>query len=83
MAPLLITTEIAKPDGTTRTKVGLSPWAIVAAAIAGGLLALGGIAFDAIDVYFAILAKQPPHTTHLVIGLGVFVLGVVVAVVCG
>jgi len=79
MAPLIVKQEVTKPNGTTVMKAGLSPWAIVAAVIAGVLLALAGIAFDAIDVYTAVANKQMPHTIHLSIGLGVFVLGIVVA----
>lgn len=79
MAPLIVKQEITKPNGDTVMKAGLSPWAIIAAAIAGTLLALGGIAFDAVDVYTAVANKQMPHTVHLSIGLGVFVLGIVVA----
>ena len=79
MSPLIVKQEVTKRDGSTVMKAGLSPWAIVAAAIAGGLLMLAGIAFDAIDVYTAVLNKQMPHLIHLSIGLGVFVLGVVVA----
>ena len=79
MASLIVKTEISKPDGTTKLKAGLSVGAIVAAAIAGGLICLGGIAFAAVDVYFAIQEKTPPHLTHLSIGLAVFVAGIVVA----
>lgn len=79
MAPLIVKQEVTKADGSTVMRAGLSPWAIVAAVIAGVLLALAGIAFDAIDVYTAVANKQMPDTIHLSIGLGVFVLGIVVA----
>lgn len=79
MAPLIVKQEVTKADGSTVMRAGLSPWAIIAAVIAGVLLALAGIAFDAIDVYTAVANKQMPHTIHLSIGLGVFVLGIVVA----
>ena len=79
MASLIVKTEISKPDGTTKLKAHLSVGAVIAAAIAGGLICLGGIAFAGVDVYFAIQAKTPPHLTHLSIGLAVFVAGIVVA----
>ncbi len=79
MAPLIVKQEVTKADGSTVMKAGLSPWAIVAAAIAGALLMIAGIGFDAVDVYTAVANKQMPHTIHLSIGLGVFVVGVVVA----
>lgn len=79
MAPLIVKTEVSRPDGTTTVKAGLSLGAIIVAALGGALIALAGVAFDAIDVYFAVQAKQAPHLTHLAIGLAVFVTGIVVA----
>lgn len=79
MAPLIIKQKVTKADGSTKIKAGLSAGAIVAAILAGGLVALAGVTFDAIDVYFAIQTKTPPHLVHLAIGLAVFVTGIVIA----
>lgn len=79
MAPLIVKQEVTKADGSTVTKVGFSPGAFLAALLAGALLMIAGIVYDAIDIYFAIQNKQQPHGIHLSIGLGIFVFGVAVA----
>lgn len=78
MTPLLIRSAVTKPDGSTAVKVGLTPGAIIAGAIGGGLLALFGLAFDAVDFYASIASKTTPRTVHLAIGAAFFLLGVVV-----